>query len=97
MQVAPEGVAAALQVGKGALVQSVDPASNAGKAGLLGTRRTFTGIAAGKGTTPGCLRARQCQRGLPETRRASNPFHRARPAQHTDLPSEAHGLGLQVM
>lgn len=36
-----------MRVGKGALVQSVDASSNAGKAGLLGIRRTLGGIAAG--------------------------------------------------
>ena len=48
VKVAGDQVASSLRVGRGALVQAVDPASNAGKAGLQGTRRTLSGIAAGK-------------------------------------------------
>ena len=45
---ASEQISAALQVGKGALVQAVDPNSSAAKAGLQGTRRTLTGISSGE-------------------------------------------------
>ena len=55
-QVASEQISAALQVGKGALVQAVDPNSNAAKAGLQGTRRTLTGISSGE-TLPAQIRA----------------------------------------
>ena len=47
-QVAGDQVASSLRVGRGALVQAVEPSSNAAKAGLQGTRRTLSGIAAGK-------------------------------------------------
>lgn len=44
---ADERVATSLGVRQGVLVQSVDPSSSAGAAGLRGTRRTLAGIAAG--------------------------------------------------
>lgn len=47
IQVAGDQVASSLRVGRGALVQAVEPSSNAAKAGLQGTRRTLSGIAAG--------------------------------------------------
>lgn len=48
IQVASEQLRSALQIEKGALVQAVEPNSNAAKAGLLGTRRTLTGISSGR-------------------------------------------------
>ena len=48
-QVASDQVARSLRVTRGAMVQGVPPGSAADKAGLLGTRRTLTGIAAGMG------------------------------------------------
>jgi len=46
--VAGEQIASALRVGQGVLIQSVEPLSNASKIGLLGTRRSITGISAGR-------------------------------------------------
>jgi S1-C subfamily serine protease len=54
-QVAGEQIAAALRVGQGALIQSVEPQSNASKIGLQGTRRTITGISAGYPAPPSVL------------------------------------------
>ena len=47
LQVASDQVARSLKVSQGALVQSVPAGSPAAQAGLQGTRRTITGIAAG--------------------------------------------------
>lgn len=47
LQVASDQVSSSLRVAKGALVQAVDPSSNAAKAGLQGTRRTLSGISVG--------------------------------------------------
>lgn len=46
-QVAPDNIARALKVNKGALIQTVDPNSAAAKAGLLATRRGLGGIVPG--------------------------------------------------
>ncbi len=46
-QVAPDNIARALKVTKGALIQTVDPNSAAAKAGLLATRRGLSGIVPG--------------------------------------------------
>ena len=64
MQVAGDQVASSLRVGRGALVQAVEPSSSAAKAGLQGIRRTLSGIAAGKLYQPAFMSLITPSRGL---------------------------------